>query len=126
MTPLVVLRLTRTESDPETGAATLSDCVAEADGSQPWPVRAGFTLSVPDDGVTVSPLGSGTACQCTVVAVVPADATPIWSVVDCPAVTVVPPLGSENPTAGSCPVPKDGGARPGEVPQSGSAVPARV
>ena len=66
MTPPVLLRLTRNELDPEAvlGAVTLSDCMAGAVGVHP----AGVSLRVPEDGVTVSPLEPGAACQWTVVA----------------------------------------------------------
>ena len=66
MRPPALLRLTRNEVDPEAvpGTVTLSDCMAGAVGVQP----AGVSVRVPEDGVTVSPLGPGAACQWTVVA----------------------------------------------------------
>jgi hypothetical protein len=58
--PLLVLRLTRSELDPVTGAMTVSDTVAGAAWPQPapWPdpPPAAPTVSVPEDGVAVSPL----------------------------------------------------------------------
>ena len=61
-----MLRLTRIEVEPAAvlGAVMLSDWMAGAVGVQP----AGVRVRVPEDGVTVSPLGSGTARQWTVVA----------------------------------------------------------
>ena len=116
-----MLRLTRIEVGPAAalGALMLSDCMAGAVGVQPDGVR----VRVPEDGVTVSPPVSGTARQWTVVACTPAEATPIWRVAGCPAVTVVAPLGCEKPTAGSWPVPKDGGLAFADEPQAASGVP---
>jgi hypothetical protein len=82
-------------------------------------------VKVPDEGVTVTP-GLGATCQCTVGPSLPAGARP--SVIDAgwPTVNVVDPLGSEKPTAGSWPLPKEGGAAPAEEPQEESAVPESV
>jgi hypothetical protein len=116
--PPVVLRFTRSEAGPLAvlGAVMLSERVAGAVGVQ----LAGVTVRVPDEGVTAIPPGSGTTCQRTVVASSPAEAAPIVIVVGCPAVTVVAPLGSENPTAASWPDPKEGGLASGDEPQVGS------
>ena len=78
-------------------------------------------MKVPEEGVTATP-GLGAICQRTVAPSVPAGARPRVIGVGRPTVNVVAPLGSEKPTAGSWPVPYDGGAEPAAEPQEGSAV----
>jgi len=93
---------------------------------EPGAPSGGTRASVPDDGDTVGPPATDVACQWTDTAPLPAGAMPIWTVVACPTTTVVAPLGDENPTAGSAPVPKEGGLSPGDDPQAGSGELERV
>jgi hypothetical protein len=103
--PPVVLRSSRRAAEPATGAVTLRVWVAEAAELQPpeasTPLGDGVTVKVPEEGVTVTPPGLGTACQCTVAPSLPLGTRPRAIAVGFPTVNVVAPLGTENPTAGS-------------------------
>jgi hypothetical protein len=70
----------------------------------------------------VSPFDGEVTCQRTVVGSVPAAAAPIWMPVGCPAATDVAPLGEENPTAGSFPLPDEGGRSAADDAQVGSGL----
>lgn len=88
--------------------------------------QLGASASVPDDGEAASPFGGGATRQWTVVGSAPAGAAPISTAVVCPVVTDSAPLGSENPTAGSCPLPYDGGLSDDDDAHVGSGLDASV
>ena len=52
----------------------------------------------------------------------PAEATPIWTAVDCPGSVMIDPPGRENPTAGSSPWVNEGGLAAGADAQARSGL----
>ena len=108
-------------------AVAVSDSAAVASRGVPQapPAVVPFTGSTPDEGVTLTPAGSAARLQSTLIAPAAAGAAPRWIVAGCPWVTVIPPLGTEKPTAGAEPDSYDGGLEAGEDAQAESGVPER-
>ena len=95
-TPCAVCTWKWSAYDPGVDAVSASGWLTDG-----CPPQDAATVSVPEDGVTVSPAGGGVSCQWTAVDCEPAGATPSSMVDGDPTVTFVDPLGCEYATAGS-------------------------